>query len=86
VTFRVEKYGELKDLVLTKSSGVVEADQAALKAVEDASPFSPLSKGAAKSLDVKFTFEYNVWRSSHNPGVLRADEYRTFRTVTGLAR
>jgi TonB family protein len=86
VTFRVEKYGELKDLVLTKSSGVVEADQAALRAVEDASPFSPLRKGAAKSLDVQFTFAYNVRRSGHDPSVLRRDEYRTFRTVTGLAR
>lgn len=60
--FKVSKDGRLKSLRVYKSSGVVEADKAAINAVELTAPFSPLPpeyKGS--DIDIQFTFDYNVF-------------------------
>jgi protein TonB len=61
VIFKVSKNGELSALRLQKSSGSSLADQAALKAVQDAAPFRPLPAGAPEDVDIQFTFDYNVF-------------------------
>ncbi|MBS2004486.1 MAG: TonB C-terminal domain-containing protein [Cyanobacteria bacterium SZAS LIN-5] len=61
VIFKVHRGGELSNLRLDKSSGVAIADQAALKAVENAAPFRPLPAGASDDVDIQFTFDYNVF-------------------------
>ncbi len=70
VVFKVHKGGELSHLRLDHSSGVAIADQAALKAVENAAPFRPLPAGAPDDVDIQFTFDYNVF-SGGGRGVFR---------------
>jgi len=69
VVFKIHKHGELTDLRLEKSSGLSNADQAALKAVENAAPFRSLPAGAAENIDVQFTFDYNVFNGGN--GIFR---------------
>jgi TonB family protein len=64
VLFKIDKAGQLSKLRLSRSSGVGIADQAALKAVEDAShSFKPLPEGAPADVDIEFTFDYNVFNT-----------------------
>lgn len=57
VVFKVHTGGELSDLRIDHSSGVQLADNAALKAVEDAAPFRPLPYGWPSDVDSQFVFE-----------------------------
>jgi len=61
VAFKVHQGGELSNLRVDHSSGVVISDQAALYAVQQASPFRPLPAGANDDVDIQFTFDYNVF-------------------------
>ncbi len=61
VVFKIHGGGELSHLRLEHSSGMSIADQAALKAVENAAPFRPLPNGAPEDVDIQFTFDYNVF-------------------------
>ena len=61
VVFKVNKDGALSNLRLDHASGAAIADQAALKAVENAAPFRPLPRGASADVDIPFTFDYNVF-------------------------
>lgn len=61
VSFRIHRGGELSHLKIDKSAGTADADRAALAAVENASPFMPLPAGADESVDIQFTFDYNVY-------------------------
>jgi TonB family protein len=61
--FKVSKEGEVSDLHIYKSSHVKIFDDAALEAVKDAH-FEPLPAGASDSVDVQFTFDYNVWKNN----------------------
>lgn len=63
--FKIAKDGRLISCRVHKSSGMPSADQAALKAVELTAPFRPLPgdfKG--QSIDIQFTFDYNVFNAS----------------------
>ena len=63
--FKIAKDGRLLSCRVHKSSGMPSADQAALKAVELTAPFRPLPgdfKG--QSIDIQFTFDYNVFNAS----------------------
>lgn len=62
VTFVVLKNGRLSDLKIIVSSPNPEANMAALKAVSAASPFDPLPAGSGDSVDIEFTFDYNVFQ------------------------
>lgn len=61
VQFKVALDGTMSNLRITQSSGVLIADQSALRAVEDANPFKALPKDAPESVDIEFTFDYNVF-------------------------
>ena len=60
--FKIAKDGRLLSCSVYKSSGLKSADDAALNAVKLTAPFKPLPaeyKGA--SIDIQFTFDYNVF-------------------------
>lgn len=61
VVFKVHSGGVISDLRLVTSSSVALADQAALRAVENAAPFAALPEGAPPDVDILFTFDYNVF-------------------------
>lgn len=63
VMFRINKDGNLKSLAIMEYSGNAETDKAAIEAVEDSSPFSPLpSEFKGTEIPIQFTFDYNVFR------------------------
>lgn len=60
--FKIAKDGRLLSVRVFKSSGIPNADKAALNAVELTAPFKrlpPEFRGA--SIDIQFTFDYNVF-------------------------
>lgn len=61
VVFKVHRDGQMSNLRMLVSSGLTIADQAALKAVENAAPFRNLPDGAPDDVDIEFTFDYNVF-------------------------
>lgn len=62
VMFKIAKDGRLLSLKTMKSSGNIEADKAAMSAVELTAPFSPLPPEHREgSIDIQFTFDYNVF-------------------------
>ena len=63
--FKIAKDGRLLSCSVFKSSGLPSADKAAINAVQLTAPFRPLPveyKGA--SIDIQFTFDYNVFGAS----------------------
>ena len=63
--FKIAKDGRLLSVRVFKSSGIPNSDRAALNAVELTAPFKrlpPEFKGA--SIDIQFTFDYNVFGAS----------------------
>ena len=63
--FKIAKDGRLLSCRVNKSSGLPSADQAALKAVELTAPFRPLPADfRGQSIDIQFTFDYNVFNAS----------------------
>lgn len=60
--FKIAKDGRLLSVKVFKSSGMFSADEAAIKAVNITAPFKPLPKEfKGKSVDIQFTFDYNVF-------------------------
>jgi TonB family protein len=63
--FKIARDGRLLSARVFKSSGLPNADRAAISAVELTAPFKPLPadfKGS--SIDIQFTFDYNVFGAS----------------------
>ena len=64
--FKIAKDGRLLSCRVSQSSGIPAADQAALRAVELTAPFQPLPSGfAGQSIDIAFTFDYNVFNNRY---------------------
>jgi TonB family protein len=62
VAFRVNRAGELMQLVIQRSSGETLVDEAALAAIRRVFPFKPLpSEFTQPYIDIEFTFDYNVF-------------------------
>lgn len=61
VVFKIGKNGELSNLQIKKGSGFQPSDSAALLAIQNAAPFARLPEGAPSSVDIEFTFDYNVF-------------------------
>ena len=60
--FSIAKDGRLLGVKVSKSSGLQAADRAAISAVELSAPFKPLpSEYKRSSVDIQFTFDYNVF-------------------------
>ncbi len=64
VIFRIGRDGRLLSIKIVKSSGSVSTDDAAKAAIEMTAPFAPLPvEFEGNSIDVEFTFDYNVFGS-----------------------
>lgn len=60
--FKIAKDGRLLSCSVFKSSGLPNADKAAINAVHLAAPFRPLPpEFKGQSIDIQFTFDYNVF-------------------------
>jgi len=60
--FKVSRDGRLLRLNINKSSGLSDADDAALEAVKMSAPFRPLPpEYQGSDIDIQFTFDYNVF-------------------------
>lgn len=59
--FTIGTNGELLGLRLERSSGESSMDQAALQSIRNSAPFAHLPQYAPDSIDVQFTFDYNVF-------------------------
>lgn len=69
VVFRVNRRGELIRVQVTQSSGVKSADEAALKAIRKSFPYRSLPEEYAKdTIDIEFTFDYNVFNPKNQLG------------------
>jgi TonB family protein len=65
--FTIGRDGNLRKLVIQKSSGVASADDAAIAAVRASSPFRPLPPNyRGNEIDVQFIFDYNVYSGRGN--------------------
>lgn len=63
--FKIAKDGRLLSVSTYRSSGVPNADRAAINAVKLTAPFRPLPPGTrGQSIDIQFTFDYNVFGAS----------------------
>lgn len=63
--FKIARDGRLLSARVFKSSGIPNADKAALNAVELTAPFRPLPADfRGGSIDIQFTFDYNVFGAS----------------------
>ncbi len=64
--FKVSKSGEISNVGFDRLSRLPEADAATLKAIIESMPSAPpLPEGAPDSVDIQFTFDYNVY--NHKP-------------------
>lgn len=71
VMFKVHRNGEMSHLRISTSSGFPLADQAALKACENGSPFRPLPPGSPDNVDIVFTFDYKAFSGGGAHGTFR---------------
>ncbi len=63
--YTINRDGTLKKYKVLKSSGVKELDDAAIEALKKSFPSEPLPEGfGGKSVDVQFTFDYNVHKKN----------------------
>ena len=63
--YTINRDGTLKKYRVLKSSGVKELDDAAIEALKRSFPSEPLPEGfGGKSVDVQFTFDYNVHKKN----------------------
>lgn len=64
--FKIAKDGRLLSCSVYKSSGLQAADRAAINAVQATAPFRPLPANfRGSSVDIQFTFDYNVFGGSY---------------------
>ena len=64
VFFSINRDGSLANLKIVKSNGNALADQAAMDAVRNAAAFPALPIGSPPTIDIEFTFDYNVFKRS----------------------
>lgn len=63
--FKIAKDGRLLSCSVFKSSGLPNADKAAINAVQATAPFRPLpAEFKGQNIDIQFTFDYNVFGAS----------------------
>lgn len=66
LSWKIDSDGKVTGVKVEKSSGVKIADAAAVRAVNEAAPMRPLPVGAPPSVDIQFTFDYNVFNNSQD--------------------
>ncbi len=65
VTFKIARDGKASEIKLSKTCGDPVADEAALKAVREATPFNATPIGSPEFVDIEFGFDYRQllnWR------------------------
>ena len=66
VVFTIHRNGEVSDIKIKESSKVAVADEAAIKAIKDISPFRALpAEYQRDKAIIDFTFDYNVFGDKH---------------------
>jgi TonB family protein len=60
--FKIWRDGHFSDTMLTRSTGSVEGDQAALEAIHKIASSQALPDGSPEFVEIEFTFDYNVFR------------------------
>lgn len=73
VIYKIHTNGSVSHLRLSKSSGVLNADKAALKAIKEVVPLRPLPVGAPPNIDIQFSFDYNVFNRTPTEHELRLE-------------
>ena len=66
LTFKVNSKGKAFNIDVKSSSSNFILDRQAIIAVEKASPFGSLPEGSPSTVDIEFTFEYNVLKSPYS--------------------
>lgn len=61
-TFTINRDGSIVEPSIVDGSGLENIDKSALAALHDASPLDPLPKGAPRSVQIRYVFD---WRVSH---------------------
>lgn len=61
VKFKLNSQGAVQSVRMVTSSGIAIVDEAATAAIQNASPFGDLPKGSPDVVEIKFTFDYNVF-------------------------
>lgn len=86
VLMKIAKDGSLLSLSIFKSGGTPEIDRAALNAVTDTAPFAQLPYAfAGNSIDVQFTFDYNVYGNNESQNT--TEHYKnTTQTLPNAAK
>lgn len=64
VFFSINRDGSLANLKISQTNANSLANDAALNAIRDAAPFPALPAGSPQSIDIEFTFDYNVFKRS----------------------
>lgn len=65
ILFKIDRDGNLLSCSVQQSSGLPNADKAAIRAVYLTAPFKPLpAEFKGSSIDISFTFDYNVFGAS----------------------
>lgn len=78
VKFEIYKNGKLANLRVVSSSGCIAADNAALSAVTNSSPFYPLPDGAPSPTHIEFTFDARLF-FRRDPSIIK--EVRAKKTT-----
>ena len=64
VFFSINRDGSLSNLKISQTNATSLANDAALNAIRNAAPFAALPVGSPPSIDIEFTFDYNVFKRS----------------------
>lgn len=62
--FSINRDGSLSNLKISKTNANSLANDAALNAIRNSAPFPALPLGSPQSIDIEFTFDYNVFKRS----------------------
>lgn len=63
VTFKIHTDGNVSDVQIIHHGGLSVYDEAAVKAINSGAPYRHLPAGAPESVDIEFTFDFNVMRT-----------------------
>lgn len=77
IYFKINKDGTIDNCSVVKSSGIPPFDTSTLNAIRFSAPFAPLPKEyKGDSVDIEFTFDYNVWGSTANTNTYSNINYK----------
>ncbi|MBS1956580.1 MAG: tetratricopeptide repeat protein [Cyanobacteria bacterium SZAS-4] len=69
VLFKIHRDGSISDLKFAEQTTIQSLNRSTMNAVQASAPFDPLPAGSDDDVDIKFTFDYNIF---HDLDKLRA--------------